>query len=211
MRQPFIVLLALFASLAQAKTKVDIPDFADQTKVNSCRLVAPWSRDIGFAFKQKLITALNESNHFTIVEAERLRSEEPVSIIDSGVSLIHKKRTVKVAQYSLVGQLKTFDLCPSKKGHSAKVEVEVQIIDANSGAVVRRLVGTARVEKLGREDQGYLGASFNTGLFRDSSIGKATSQAIADVTNKIKKALPNRELASNGDYKVQTFRKRPSR
>lgn len=208
MRHTILTLLMIFSSLCFGKTKIDVPDFNDETIQNPCRAVEPWQRDIGFALRQQLVTALESSGQFTIVEAELLRSEKQVALMDPSVSTIHKKRTFKAAQYSVVGVLKSFNACDAKTSSTAQVELEIRVIDVASDEIVQAFTtkGLSQMP-VGRVDKGFRGASFNTGLFKDSPLGVATKKAVADAADLLKKIFPDREVASNAGYRVQTIRK----
>lgn len=208
MRHTILTLLAIFSSLSYSKTKIDVADFADNTKQNACRAVEPWQRDIGFAMRQQLVTALESSGRFTIVEAELLRGEKQIPLLDTGVSTVHKKRTFKASQYSVIGALKSFDVCDVKRNNAAEVEIEIQVIDVASGDAIHTITGKGHAQMPSSQvDQGYRGASFNTGLFKGSPLGIATRNAVAQLTDSLKKAFPERDVASNAGYRVQTLRK----
>jgi curli biogenesis system outer membrane secretion channel CsgG len=208
MRHTILTLLMIFSSVCFGKTKIDVPDFSDETDQNPCRAVEPWQRDIGFALRQQLVTALESSGQFTIVEAELLRGEKQVAVMDPSVSTIHKKRTFKAAQYSVVGVLKSFNACDVKTSSTAQVELEIRVVDVASDEVVQAFTtkGLSQMP-VGRVDKGFRGASFNTGLFKDSPLGVATKKAVADAADLLKKIFPDREVASNTGYRVQTIRK----
>lgn len=204
MRHVFFCILFV-SHAAIAKTKVDVTPFVNKTAPNSCNMVEPWKKDIEQNFKHQLINALNETGNFTVVEAELMRGEERSKLFDSGVSTVHKNTTFKAAQYSIVGELKSFDICD--KG--AEVVLEINVIKNADGSVKHKFVSTGHASNKNPGND-FKGAPFNTGLFKDSPIGKATIAAISDATAKLKQAFPDREIASE-DYKIQTIPRSRSR
>ncbi len=195
-----ILLIILLASTSvTAKTKIDVSPINNKTAAGPCNMVEPWKKDIEQNFMHQLINALNETGNFNIVESELMRGEERSKLYDSGVSTVHKNITFKAAQYSIVGILKSFDLC--EKG--AEVVLEIKVIENADGSVKHKFVSSGHS---GNRNAGndFKGAPFNTGLFKDSPIGQATVSAISDATNKLKRAFPEREIASE-DYKIKTI------
>jgi hypothetical protein len=193
------LILAMFSISALGKTKVEIPQFENKSAPGKCNVSPAW-KDLPAAFQQQLITRLNEGGLFEIVEA-RLRGEARAS--GYGVSTIHKTRMFTSAQYSVVGRLKAFEAC----NHSAQVVLEISVMDAATGAVANTFESRGIVHSPTSEmDPSVKGAPFNTGLFKDSPLGKAAMGAVADAADKLKKAYPEREVASNG-YKVRTIRR----
>ncbi|MBX3022924.1 MAG: hypothetical protein KF799_14715 [Bdellovibrionales bacterium] len=204
MKQLLILILISTATVAQAKTKVDV-QFQDKTKATTCDASAAWKKDIAEAFKQQLIHAMNETGVFTIVEPELFRAETRDSF--SGVNTVHKKRTFKAAQYSIEGAITAFDVCDVKKKQEAEVALEIRVLEVASGDVAHKFTAKGKASEIAaRVDAGYKGAVFNSGLFRDAPIGQATQAAIRDAATRLKKAFPEREVASNG-YMVKTIRK----
>lgn len=205
MAHPRLIHAALLAFVisyqAAAKTKVDVPSFQDKTAATACNAVAAWKSGIEEAFKHQLIQALNTAGGFNVIESEYLRAERRESL--SGVNTIHKKSTFKASQYSIQGTIKNFDVCESKR-QNAEVVLQIKVIDNSSGEVAEAF--TAKGEASGTADTDYKGAAFNTGLFKDSPIGQATQAAVAEAAAKLKRAFPEREVASS--LKVQTIRKR---
>lgn len=202
--------LMLFTLLAPqpilAKTKIDVASFANSTSAGACNAVAPWQKDIEEAFRQQLIHALND-NGFTVVEPELYRGEKRAAAYDSGVSNMHTKNTFKAAKYSINASLKTFDICEK----DSTVAVEIKVTDVKSGQLAQTFVSHGRATNRGPAAQAdYKGATFNTGLFKDSPIGKATTAAIGDAADRLKKAYPDREIASE-DYRIRTIRRSRSR
>ena len=199
----FIIILA--STPATAKTKIDVSPFDNKTAAGPCNIVEPWKKDIEQNFKHQLINALTETGNFNIVEPELMRGEERSKLYDSGVSTMHKSVTFKAAQYSVIGILKSFDLCDN----DANVVLEINVIENADGSVKHKFVSTGHS---GNRNAGndFKGAPFNTGLFKDSPIGKATISAISDATNKLKRAFPEREIASE-DYKIKTIHRSRAR
>ncbi len=196
-----LILAAVMAQTATAKTKVDVPVFANKTVAHSCSAVEPWKKDIDVAFQYQLINSLKETGQFEILQPELLRREKRAALFDSGVSTIHKKSSFRVTHYSILGALKTFNLCDGQ----AVVEVEIKVVDAKTGQVTQTFVSRG-VAPNKSPDRSYMGATFNTGVFRDSPIGRATVAAIGDATDRLKKAFPNNEVASS-DLRVKTIRR----
>jgi hypothetical protein len=194
-----IWLLVFVSAQAGARTKIDVSPFTNRTAAGPCNIVQPWQKDIEDNFKFQLANALTESGQFNIVEAEQLRSEERAKLFDSGVSTVHKKATFKASEYSIVGALKKFDAC----GKNSEVVLEVRVIDNKFGGIKHRFITKAKAngDAAGRDVKG---SSFSSGVFKDSAIGRATVEAIAKAATKLKKAFPNREIAS-GEYKIQTI------
>jgi curli biogenesis system outer membrane secretion channel CsgG len=191
--------LILAGASAAAKTKVDVAPFINKTAAGPCNFVESWQKDIEENFKFQLSNALTESGQFSIVEAELMRSEERAKLFDSGVSTKHKKSTFKASKFSIYGALKSFDVCDKK----AQVVLEIRVIENFDGSLKHKftVAGQAKSSKIAPEVKG---SSFQSGLFKDSPIGKATVEAIADATSILKKAFPDREIAS-GDYKIRTI------
>lgn len=199
MRQSLLWGLILIGCTASAKTKVDISPFVNQVAPGPCNFVEAWKKSIEQNFQLQLSNALNQSGHFTIVEAERMRGEERAKLFDSGVSTMHKNGTFKASQFSIVGALKSFNVCNRK----AEVVLEIQVIENSDGSVKHRftVAGAAK----GDADDQVKGAAFSSGLFKDSPIGRATVSAIADATGILKRHFPEREIASQEDYKIRTI------
>src|SRR5690348_14343470 len=105
MRQFFLLVCLLVSFEAPGKTKVDISPFVNQTNPGPCNFVEPWKKNIEQNFQLQLSNALNQSGHFTIVEAERMRGEERAKLFDSGVSTMLKNGSFKASQFSIVGAL----------------------------------------------------------------------------------------------------------
>lgn len=198
MRHGLILLMFLSAS-AMAKTKIDVSPFANKTQAGPCNAVEPWKKDIEANFMHQLINSLKDTGNFNVVDTELYRGEERAKLYDSGVSTMHKKSTFKAAQYSVIGTLKSFDSCD----RGAEVVLDIQVINNSDGSVEQKFTAVGKASgKHGGED--FKGAPFTTGLFRESNIGKATVSAISDVTTRLKRAFPDREVASE-DYKIRTI------
>lgn len=201
-----ILILAAFASPIFAKTKVDVASFANKASAGPCNAVEPWRAGIEEAFRHQLINSLN-SEGFNVVEPELLRGERRDMALGTGVSNVHTKSTFKASQYSIDAVLKTFDICAK----DSTVAVEVRVTDVKAGAVAQTFVSVGKAGNSGpgaRTD--YRGSSFNTGVFKDSPIGQATGKVIRDITARLKKAYPNRDVASE-DYKIRTIPRSRSR
>lgn len=195
------LILTLFLALpCMAKTKVDVSPFTNKTSAGPCSAVEPWKKDIEQNLMYQLMNALKEAGGFNVVDPQLMRGEERAKLFDSGVQTVHTKATFKAAQYSVVGVLKTFDSC-EKNG--AEVALDIQVIENADGSVKQKFtsVGKAPYKDVGPD---FKGAPFTTGLFRESPIGKATVGAINDATNRLKRAFPDREVASD-DYKIRTI------
>jgi len=200
------LILLLFASqITLAKTKVDVSPFANKTSAGPCNLVEPWKKDIEQNLMYQLMNSLKETGNFNVVEAELMRGEERAKLYDSGVSTMHKKTTFKAAQYSIVGTLKSFDSCDQ----GAEVVLDIQVIKNSDGSVESKFTSVGKASGKSSGDD-FKGAPFTTGLFRESNIGKATVSAISDVTSRLKRAFPDREVASE-DYKIRTIPRSRSR
>lgn len=206
MRQ--LIAVSLFAALASqpatGKTKVDVASFSNKTTSNPCNAVEPWKKDLESAFRQQLINALNESG-FNVVEPELIRGHARDSY--SAVDNVHTKRTFKAANYSIEAALKTFDICDK----DAAVEIEVKVTDVKSGTIDQKFLSAAKSPNKGSGAKSdYKGSGFSTGVFKDSPIGLATQKVISDITGRLKKAYPDREIASE-DYKIKTIPRSRSR
>jgi hypothetical protein len=208
MRHAILILGALFSFAGLAKTKVDVSDFADQTKQNPCRAVEHWKKDIGFALKQQLKMALESSGHFAVVEPELYRARSRPSVDEDEVSTVPKKSTFRPSHYSIVGSISSFNTCETKNSTSAEVELKIRVIDVSNGSTIHEFVTKGR-ERMPSEavDLSYRGAPFNTGLFRGSPLGLATAKAVRDASDLLKKAFPDRQVASHSGYKLQMLRK----
>lgn len=194
---------ALCTQTVFAKTKVDVASFANKTSASPCNAVEPWKKDIEAAFRQQLINALN-SEGFNVVEPVLMRGEQRDLALGTGVSNVHTKSTFKAAQYSIDASLKTFDICEK----DSVVAVEVRVTDVRSGMVAQSFLSQGKAANRGPGVKGdFRGSSFNAGVFKDSPIGQATHKAIGDIAERLKKAYPSREVASE-DYKIRTIPRR---
>lgn len=202
---PIFILLLLLPQITMAKTKVDVSQFENRTAPSPCNAVEPWKKGIDEAFQAQLVQGLDKAGGFQIVESEIRHGEDRAKLFDSGVSTVRTKTTFKASQYSVVGRLKKFDLCD----RSAHVEFDIVVIENASGKVWRSFVSEGKAKSSGNEGD-FKGASFNTGLFKDSALGRATSSAIGQAVSEMKRAFPDREVASQ-DLRVRTFRRSRSR
>lgn len=190
----------LLAQPAIAKTKVDVASFVNKTSAGPCNAVDSWKKDIEDAFRSQLVHALN-SEGFNVVEPVLMRGEQREAALGTGVSNVHTKSTFKAAQYSIDATLKTFDICEK----DSVVAVEIRVTDVRSGSVAQTFLSQGKAPNRGPASKGeYKGSSFNSGVFKDSPIGQATFKAIGDIADRLKKAYPNREVASE-DYKIRTI------
>lgn len=199
-----ILFLIFVTFTAQAKTKVDM-EIRESVAPGSCSVAEAWKGTLGDAIRQQLAFALNESGLFNVVESEYYRAQPSRGADDgSGVSTVHKKRTFRAAQYSIEGSLKTFNACDTASKQSAEVVMEFRVIDVATGEVEHKF--TSRATMSGPLSADYKGAAYNSGLFRDSALGMATRAAVGEAADRLKRAFPEQEVASNG-YAVKTIRK----
>ncbi len=207
MRHLTLIALAAAAVLSQpvlAKTKIDVASFRNKTSAGPCNAVEPWKKDIEEAFRIQLTNALN-NNGFNVVEPELIRGHARDSF--SAVENVHNKRTFKAAAYSIEAALKTFDICDK----DASVEVEIKVTDVRSGNIAQTFSSQGKAPNKGSAVKAdYKGSSFSTGVFKDSPIGLATQKVISDITDRLKKSYPNREIASE-DYQIKTIPRSRSR
>lgn len=198
--RPILLILTLLAPNLSAKTKVDVASFVNKASAGPCNAVEPWKADLEEAFRHQLINALN-SEGFQVVEPELLRGEKRDMSLGTGVSNVHTKATFKASRYSINAVLKTFDICPK----DSTVAVEIRVTDVKAGSVAQTFVSTGTATHSTASARGdYKGASFNTGVFKDSPIGQATGKVIREITSRLKKSYPDREIASE-DYKIRTI------
>lgn len=205
MRHFGIAIAAVIASSASAKTKIDVASFTNKS-AGPCNAVKPWANGFETAFRQQLINSLTEHG-FNVVEPELMRGERRDSSIGTGVANVHTKSTFKASQYSISATLKTFDICEK----DSVVAIEIQVFDVKNGTVAQTFSSEFKVANKGPGAKSdYKGSSFSTGVFKDSPIGQATTKVIVDVTERLKKAYPDREIASE-DYRVRTIPRSRSR
>lgn len=217
MSRILIILISfLCVTLAEGKTRVAISKFKDKTGNGRCNL-SFWGNRLSQGFRDQIATALMKSRKVNVVERENLKNmyNEEHGLINADTSTLPTKNRFKAAHYSITGAVTQFELCSGGlKGKvdvgsligiknsglkvgagraSAKVAIDMRIIDTETGEVVMSFESTGKSSKVGFDIDGdYKGANFSSDAFRSSPIGKATKIAIKKAVKKIVKGLPKK-------------------
>jgi curli biogenesis system outer membrane secretion channel CsgG len=209
----FLVCL-LFAAQAQANTPVSITKFKSKVDSVSCNHHWDWWRDhLGDAFKEMLADELVKSGKVELYERETIKDiySDEHELVNSDEDVSLKKGKFKKAKYTFVGAVTEYEFCADKKGGSvnvgglaslfgtpvpdfeiglakatAKIAVDIRLIDTETGRVVKTAKGTGIREmndfNVGTEVLDYSSAS-------NTPMGEASREAIAQAAKELVRNL----------------------
>jgi curli biogenesis system outer membrane secretion channel CsgG len=203
-----------------ARLPVSVHEFADKSGSSNCRYGWEWwGHNLGRAFKEMLVAELKTDDAFQVLERDKIESvyEKEHKLINSEKSQKPKAGKFKIAKYALVGALSEYEYCADKQGAgldvgaligigslkvgtksaSAKIAVDIRVIDVESGEVVKSARGEGKTEdsKLSLDSNISLGEKrLNGGIDsqKNSPLGKAARDAIKNAAIEIKSFLKNK-------------------
>lgn len=199
-----LVFTLLFSGSAEAQSRIriDVADLTDQTSAEEACNVTSWWSGLLSNMNQYLQVSLSQSDRVTVVEGARARMYRPS--FDSNMETVYRNDKVANSQLSVRGSLQKFNLCqtPGENGThlAAKVAIKIHIVNAKSGEPVDEFVADGIDEEdLEESTVKFRGAPLGSGVFKESSLGKAMMVALAAANQGILDRLPTNSVNTSGD------------
>lgn len=216
-----ILITCSLSSTAVAKTRVAVSKFDNKAGSGRCYL-GFFGSNLGSGFTDQIITSLVNTGKYEIVERDNLKKmyNEEHKLVNADHSTLPQGNKFKAAHYSITGAVTSFELCNSKVGGnvdvggllgmknsglkvggskaSAKVVIDLRVVDVESGTVVTSLRSEGSSSAADIDLKGNVkGAGFGTNAFYSSPIGEATREAIDDAVKKLVTSLPEKSDGNN--------------
>lgn len=205
--------------LAATKIPISVTQFTDESSASSnseqgCYYYSYFNHSrLGSALQERLIADLVKDGRFMVLERKTIQKiyYGEHELINSGKSKQKiEKGQFRQAKYTMVGVVKSFELCTGGEGakidvgrligfgsldvgakrNRASVEVEIRLIETRTGEVLRSESGSAEKSSV---SLGFSGNIKNVNLsgsqFRNSLLGKAIDEAIRNASSEILKTF----------------------
>jgi curli biogenesis system outer membrane secretion channel CsgG len=194
--------------------RVAISTLDDKTGTGECHSNWFWDNNIGTGFRAQLATELAKYKDLSIQERENLRTmhEEEHELINADESALPKKKKFKAAQYSITGAVTEFEYCAGKRQgklnvgaffgqpdlgveiggrkSSAKVAMDIRVIDVETGAVVDSFRAVGKAKRTGLNvDINYREVEFGSSGYDNTPLGAATRESLRDAAAKIHRVV----------------------
>lgn len=211
MKISVLLLLTLFAAAnAEAATPVSVTRFENKASSPGCDKDWWWWRDhLGSAFQEMLITTLNKSENVEVLERETIKEifDGEHELINSEEDQSLARGKFRKARYTFVGSVSEYEYCASDMGGgvnigvlagwdlpvavkmnraSAKVAVDIRVIDTVTG----RIVKSVRAE--GEASDTGMGVDLGVADFaaaKKTPVGQAARAAIEKAAKDLLAAL----------------------
>lgn len=200
-----LVTMFCFGTIASADVLIDVQSFKDATHQGSCNAVNWWGSDVMDILHSRVTSSLNETHGIHVVEAEKVIMYHPQ--MDPNVNVIHKTGRKQNSNYSVRATVLAFDYCQQANSTqlTARVALSVVLRDNITGETLQSFVSQmSAAEPGGRQPASLKETALNTGIFKDSALGRALNLAVSDATSRIAKYFPATQLDNTpADYKVK--------
>ena len=209
---------------AEAKIKVTVSKFTDKTARSSCtdEYREYWDRHLGIAFQEMMLTELMGIDSIEVLDRENIKNmhEQEFNLLNSEEAVTRERGKFKSADIAFVGAVTQFEFCAKKsgasidvgkiigfgslklgqKGSGAKVVVDIRAVDVRTGAVIASVKGIGVTNNDGYSlDLDVGGLDFDLNTEKNSPLGKASTEAIENATDKLigklRKRLKEKSLA----------------
>ena len=211
---------------AEAKTRLAISTFENKTgsSSGSCKFRYRRWASLGKGLKTQLTTWLVKTRRFSVQERENLKKmhREEHQLINSDKRYAPKANQFKAAHYSITGAITKFEMCESGLGgdvdvgglfglknaglevgaqrSTAKVGLDIRIVDVETGEVLSAFTASGKASSTGVKIDGDIkGADFGTEAFKNTPLGEATDKAVKKAAKKIFEIVPERTSAPSQD------------
>lgn len=192
-----------------APIRVSVHQFRDKSGDSQCRYRDHWwYRNLGEAFQEMLISELAKKSGIEILERQTIREvyDDEHELLNSGKVDKPQKEQFKVAHYVINGAVSDFEYCDSDTrggvdvGHlmgigslkvggahgTAKVGVDLRVIDVKTGVVVQTLHGEGKAKATAlKVSSDITGEDSQIGHTKNAPITQAARSAIADAVAKL--------------------------
>ena len=164
----------------------------------------PWTDDADFektilqGITREFTDMLHDKGGFDVVDYSRVRdvlsqagyeygeSMPPTMIphisraLENNLLILGSVNKIKLSE---AGEISAGPLTLSSL--NAKVELSARLIDSNTGNILLRYSGSGEVTEGGLEIDEIEGISFSSEAFADSAVGKAITEALEDMTDRV--------------------------
>jgi curli biogenesis system outer membrane secretion channel CsgG len=219
MKSLLVLLMFAVPALAASKIPVSVTQFTNEAAsgVNAesgCYYYSYFNPTrLGSALQERLIAELVKDGRFMVLERktiEKIYYGEHELINSAKSKNKIEKGQFRQAKYTMVGVVKSFELCSGGEGASldvgrligfgslnvgakrskASVEVEIRLIETRTGEVLRSEEGSAEKTSTSLGLSGNIrNVSLSGSQFRNSLLGKAVDEAIRNAASEILKTF----------------------